>query len=109
MSRTWTDNPAEQEAAFRANCRRVKGDRGRRLQRHRSERAERSFARVCRTGGARRTWLRGLEKTNKRYLATLIAHNLGLVIRKLFEMGKAREWAATCAAFAACLLALRAL
>src|SRR6478672_10218761 len=74
--RTWTDKPPEQEAAFRANRRRVKGDRGRRLQRQRSERVERSFAHVCRTGGARRTSLCGLEKTNKRYLVTLMAHNL---------------------------------
>jgi transposase len=108
-SRTWTDKPPEQEAAFRANRRRVKGDRGRRLQRHRSERVERSFAHVCRTGGARRTWLCGLEKTNKRYLVTLMAHNLGLVMRKLFGIGKPREWAAACAAFVACLLALRTL
>ena len=86
----WTDKPPEQEAAFRANRRRVKGARGRRLHRHRSESVERSFAHVCRTGGARRTWLCGLEKTNKRYLVTLMAHNLGLVMRKLFGIGKPR-------------------
>lgn len=108
-SRTWTDKPPEQEAAFRGNRRRVRGDRGRRLQRHRSERVERSFAHVCRTGGARRTWLCGLEKTNKRYLVTLMAHNLGLVMRKLYGIGKPREWAAACAAFLACLLAFRRL
>lgn len=95
--------------AFRGNRRRVRRVRGRWLQRQRSEKVERSFAHVCRSGGARRTWLWGLEKTNKRYLVTLMAHNLGLVMRKLFGIGKPREWAAACAAFLACLLALRQL
>lgn len=92
-SRRWTDKPAEQEAAFRANRRRVKGERGKRLQRQRSERVERSFAHVCRTGGARRTWLHGLEKTQKRYLMAAMAHNLGVMMRKLFGIGKPKEWA----------------
>jgi transposase len=105
-SRRWTDKPAEQEAAFRSNRRRVKGGRGKRLQRQRSERVERSFAHVCRTGGARRTWLHGLEKTGKRYLITVMAHNLGLVMRKLFGIGKPKEWAAACAALATVLGAL---
>ena len=107
-SRRWTDKPAEREAAYRANRRRVRGDRGKRLQRQRSERVERSFAHVCRTGGARRTWLHGLEKTGKRYLATVMAHNLGLVMRKLFGIGKPKEWAAARAALAAVLGALLA-
>jgi IS5 family transposase len=102
-NRRWTDKPAEQEAAFRSNRRRVKGNRGKRLQRQRSERVERSFAHVCRTGGARRTWLHGLEKTKKRYLVAVMAHNLGLVMRKLFGIGKPKEWAAACAALTAVL------
>jgi len=47
----------------------VKGNRGKALQRKRSEFPERSFAHVCETGGARRTWLRGLTKISKRYPA----------------------------------------
>lgn len=97
-SRMWTDKPPEQEAAFRANRRRVRSPHGKALQRLRSERAERSFAHVCETGGARRTWLHGLAKTRKRYLATAMAHNLGLVMRKLFGIGKPRAFAAGCAA-----------
>ena len=104
-SHVWTDKPCEQEKAFRANRRRVRGDHGRSLQRKRSERVERSFAHVCETGGARRTWLHGLEKTQKRYLATATAHNLGLVMRRLFGIGKPRTWAAACAALLAVLLA----
>ena len=88
--RRWADKPPGQEAAFRANRRRVRGKRGRRLQRLRSERVERSFAHVCQTGGARRTWLRGLEKLAKRYRLVAAAHNLGLIMRRLFGIGKPR-------------------
>ena len=88
--RRWRDKPPGMESAFRGNRRRVRGDRGRRLQRQRSERVERSFAHVCNTGGGRRTWLRGLEKINKRYLIQIAARNLGLLMRDLFGTGKPR-------------------
>ena len=42
------------------------------------------------TGGARRSWLRGIEKVHKRLLMTAAARNLGLVMRKLFGIGKPR-------------------
>ena len=63
---TWADKPAEQQRAYRNNRRRVRGRRGKRLQRQRSAKVERSFAHVCETGGARRTWLRGLVDVSKR-------------------------------------------
>lgn len=85
--RRWTDKPAGQQAAVYANRRRARGERGRRLQRLRSEFVERSFAHVCETGGARRTWLRGIEKVRKRYLIAAAAHNLGCLMRALFQMG----------------------
>lgn len=88
--RRWSDKPPEWEAAFRSNRRRVRGKRGKRLGRLRSERVERSFAHVCNTGAARRSWLRGLEKINKRYLIQTAAHNLGIVMRALFGVGKPR-------------------
>ena len=88
--RTWKDKPATWREAFEANRRRVKGARSKRLQRRRSEYVERSFAHVCETGGGRRIWLRGLEKVTKRYLVQVAAHNLGLLMRKLFGMGKPR-------------------
>ena len=65
-------------------------DKGRRLQRLRSERVERSFAHVCETGGARRTWLRGIEKIQKRHLLVAVARNLGLIMRSLFRLGTPR-------------------
>jgi transposase len=86
----WTDKPAAWQANYRNNRRRAKGDRGRRLSRKRSEMVERSFAHVCETGGARRTWLRGLEKVNKRYLVQAAARNLGVLMRRLFGVGTPR-------------------
>ena len=86
----WTDKPPEFQEAVVANRRRTRGQRGRKLQRLRSERVERSFAHVCETGGARRTWLGGIEKVRKRYLLSAAAHNLGVLMRSLFKMGTPR-------------------
>ena len=86
----WTDKPPEQRKAVYANRRRTRGNRGRRLQRQRSERVERTFAHVCETGGARRTWLHGIEKLRKRYLISAATHNLGRLMRALFNMGTPR-------------------
>jgi transposase len=86
----WTDKPPEQKAAVYANRRRTRGTRGRKLQRQRSERVERTFAHVCETGGARRTWLVLIEKVRKRYLLSAAAHNLGCLMRALFNMGTPR-------------------
>jgi transposase len=49
---------------------------------------ERTFAHVCETEGARRTWLIGIDKVRKRYLIATAANNLGCRMRKLFQMGK---------------------
>ena len=86
----WTDKPPELEQAYRANRRRAKSKRGKELQKKRSEFVERSFAHICETGGARRTWLRGIEKVNKRYKIVAAARNLGVMMRKLFGVGKPR-------------------
>ncbi len=89
-SRKWKDKPAENEWAYRRNRRNTVGKRGRHLQRARSEQVERSFAHTCDTGGARRTWLRGLEKVQKRYMSVAMAFNLGRIMRKLIGAGKPR-------------------
>jgi transposase len=89
--RNWKDKPEEERQAVTNNRRRVRGKRGRALQRQRSEKVERSFAHVCETGGSRRTWLHGIEKVRKRYLMSAVARNLGLVLRKLFGIGTARS------------------
>jgi transposase len=88
--RNWRDVPEEKRRAFVNNRRRVRGARSKRLQRLRSELVERSFAHVCDTGGARRSWLCGIEKVQKRYLLAAVARNLGLVMRKLFGIGTPR-------------------
>jgi transposase len=86
----WAGKPAAWREATAANRRRVKGARSKRLQKKRSELAERSFAHVCETGGGRRTWLRGLVNVSKRYLVQVAAHNLGVLMRKLFGVGTPR-------------------
>ncbi len=104
--RKWTDKPAGQRRAVYANRRRGRGKRGRRLQRRRSERVERTFAHVCETGGARRTWLRGIDKVRKRYLLAAAAHNLGCLMRHLFGMGTPRRLQGLAGLLAAILPAL---
>ena len=89
--RRWTDKPAAWRDAFHDNRRRVRGQRSRRLQRLRSERVERSFAHVCNTGRARRTWLRGSEDVQKRYLLTLAGRNLTVLMRAVFGIGTPRS------------------
>jgi transposase len=101
----WEDKPEAWRKATAANRRRTKGARSKRLQKKRSELVERSFAHVLETGGGRRTWLRGLVNVAKRYAVQVAAHNLGLLMRKVFGMGKPRTlqggggwsvWAAWC-------------
>jgi hypothetical protein len=90
QGRVWTDKPPEWEKAYRNNRRRVHGARSKRLQRLRSERVERTFAHVCESGGARRSWLRGLLEVGKRYLMQVAGHNLGVIMRRVFGRGTPR-------------------
>jgi transposase len=88
--RNWQGVPEEKRLAVINNRRRTRGARSKRLQRLRSERVERSFAHVCDTGGARRSWLCGIAKVQKRYLIAAVARNLGLIMRKVFGIGTPR-------------------
>lgn len=88
--RVWTNKPPEYQEAVYGNRRRIRGDRGKQLQRQRSEKTERSFAHVCQTGGARRCWLRGLITVAKRYLIQVAARNLSTIMRLLFGIGTPR-------------------
>ena len=99
QTRTWTDKPPEQKEAVYANRRRTHGDRSKQMQRERSEKVERTFAHMCETGGARRTWLHGIEKVQKRYLIAAMAHNLGRLMREMFGMGTPRGLQKGAAAF----------
>jgi transposase len=101
----WPEERAARDAVY-ANRRRVGGGRGRALMRRRAELLERSFAHVLDTGGARRTHLRGQTNIAKRSLIQVAAFNLGLLMRKLFNVGKPRALQGALAALAAALVAL---
>jgi len=88
--RRWKGKPEEKRRAVINNRRRVRGNRSKKLQRLRSERVERSFAHTCETGGARRTWLRGLTKIRKRYSVHAAGRNLGRIMFLLFGIGTPR-------------------
>jgi transposase len=85
---TWAGKPDEHRRAVLNNRRRVQRDKSKKLQRRRSEVVERTFAHICDTGGARRSWLRGFVNVSKRYLMTAAAHNLGRLMRLLSGIGK---------------------
>ncbi|MCM3880576.1 MAG: transposase [Vicinamibacterales bacterium] len=89
--RHWQDKPEGQQAAVYRNRRRIRGRRGRRLGRLRSERGERPFAHICETGGGRRAWLHGVVNVSKSYLARVAAHNLGFIMLALFGVGTPRS------------------
>ena len=84
--RKWKDKPMAFEQAYRANRRRVRTSKGRRLNR------KRSFAHVCETGGGRRSWLRGIENVIKAQKLKCAAFNLGLLMREVFGLRKPRNW-----------------
>jgi hypothetical protein len=90
--RNWkAKGKAEEQKRTYANRRRVKGDRGKRLQKMRSELTERSFAHMYETGGMRRVHLRGRENILKRLLIQGAAFNLSLILRKIMGVGKPRR------------------
>jgi transposase len=87
--RNWTNKP-DARAAVDANRRRIRGVRGRTLQRWRSERVERPNAHLYETGALRRTHLRGHTNILKRLLVHSGGFNLGLVMRTLIGVGTPR-------------------
>ncbi len=99
--RRWDDKPEGWREAVYENRRRVERDKGKQYQRRRAEVVERSFAHLCTTGGSRRTWIRGMAEVGKRYLVSVMAHNLGVILRNLIGAGKPREWASMRALLAA--------
>lgn len=87
--RNWQGKPAEKAAVY-ANRRRIRGRRGKGLMRQRGELIERSFAHCYETGGMRRTHLREHPNILKRLLIHVAGFNLGLLMRRLFGIGKPR-------------------
>ena len=85
----WIGQEAEREAAY-ANRRRVRGDRGKDLQRQRGEKLERVNAHLYETGGMRRVHPRGHDNILKRLLIHACGLNLGLLMRTNFGVGTPR-------------------
>jgi transposase len=88
--RRWTDKHAERDAVY-ANRRRIRGERGKALQRRRAEVAERSFAHVLETGGLRRMHVRRRVNVLKRLLLGAASYNLALLMRTLTGVGTPRS------------------
>src|SRR3954467_587048 len=88
--RKWEGKAVEQKRTYE-NRRRVRGDRGRQLQKRRSELTERSFAHLYETGGMRRLYLRGRDNILKRLLLHAAAFNISLLLRKQLGRGKPRQ------------------
>ena len=65
--RNWKGKAAEKEAVY-ANRRRIRGERGKQLQRARGEKIERNFAHQFDTGGMDRLYVRGLGNVHKKLL-----------------------------------------
>ena len=107
--RNWKKRMKHERRAIEANRRRMKGKKGKKLQRLRSEKVERTFAHVLETGGARRTHLRGTENIQKRHLIATAAHNLSILMRRLFGIGTARSMQGMARAISDALLAIQLL
>jgi transposase len=91
--RKWDDKAAEQKRTYE-NRRRTKGQRGKKLQKIRSELTERTFAHMYETGGMRRVHLRGRENILKRLVVHAAAFNLSLMLRRSCGAGTPREFQA---------------
>jgi transposase len=87
--RNWEGRPAEKAAVY-GNRRRIRGKRGKRMQRQRGEKIERNFAHQFDTGGMDRLWVRGIENVHKKLLIQAAACNLALLMRSLYGAGKPR-------------------
>ena len=87
--RNWLGKAAEKAAVY-GNRRRIQGNRGKSLQRHRGERIERNFAHQFDTGGLDRLYVRGKQNVHKKLLIQAAACNLALLMRSMYGSGKPR-------------------
>jgi len=87
--RNWKNKDAERDAV-RRNQRRIKRKKGKALQRKRSELVERPFAHLLDSGGMRRVHVQGHDNILKRLVIHAAGFNLGLVMRKMYGVGKPR-------------------
>jgi transposase len=87
--RNWEGKQAEKAAVY-GNRRRIRGKRGKRLQRQRGEKIERNFAHQFDTGGMDRLYVRGIGNVHKKLLIQAAACNLALLMRSMYGAGKPR-------------------
>ena len=83
----------EAKRAFYNNRARLLSEVARQAFKLRAELVERAFALTLDRGGMRRTWLRGRDNVQKRYLIHISGYNLGLIMRLLTGFGTPRRWA----------------
>ena len=88
-TRNWEGKQAEKAAVY-GNRRRIRGERGKRMQRQRGEKIERNFAHQFDTGGMDRLYVRGIENVHKKLLVQAAACNLALMMRSIYGAGKPR-------------------
>ena len=87
--RKWKKNKEAQKPTY-ANRRRIRGARGKSLQRQRGEKVERAFAHLLETGGMRRVYVRDNLEIMKRMVIQGAAFNLSLLMRTRCGVGKPR-------------------
>ena len=87
--RNWKGREEARDAVY-GNRRRIRSERGRRLQRRRGELVERPFAHLYETGGMRGVYLRGHPNILKRLLVHVAGLNLGLLLRRVIGVGTPR-------------------
>ena len=88
-TRNWDGKPAEKAAVY-SNRRRIRGERGKRMQGQRGEKIERNFAHQFDTGGMDRLYVRGIGNVHKKLLIQASACNLALLMRTMYGAGKPR-------------------
>jgi len=83
----------EARRAVQGARRSVKSPYGKELLRRRGMHLERAFAHILDWGGMRRTTLRGGVNLNKRFKWAAAFYNVSLLMRHLFGVGTAKQWA----------------
>jgi transposase len=89
----WLGDDAARRAVYN-NRTRLRSGAARQAFKLRAELMERGFALILDRGGMRRTWLRGRENVQRRYLIHVAGYNLGLIMRLLTGAGTPRQFGA---------------
>src|SRR5262249_5273309 len=87
--RNWEGKQAEKEAGY-GNRPRIRGERGKGMQRQRGEKIEWNFAHQFDTGGMDRLYVRGIENVHKKLLVQAAACSLAQLMRSIYGAGKPR-------------------